>query len=57
MPSDNVTYDWCWECCAYHRTDPGQPLNTKCPRKRPFEGNHNSAEDLKFQKERSDAIG
>lgn len=30
MPSENVTYDWCWQCNSYHRTEPGQRLNTQC---------------------------
>ncbi len=28
--SDNVTWDWCWECNSYHRTEAGQPLNMRC---------------------------
>jgi hypothetical protein len=26
----NVTYDWCWQCGSYHRTEPGQKLNMQC---------------------------
>lgn len=28
--NENVTWDWCWECNSYHRTEAGQPRNTKC---------------------------
>ena len=40
------TYDWCWECCAYHKNG-----KTECPRNRPFRGNVGSFEEREYEME------